>query len=368
MDRQTLKEELLEQIQEKDAIINGISDSLMLLNARTMEILEVNQAFLNDYRLSKEQVIGKTCHQITHHLVFPCSGNEDIHCPVAATSSTGEISTAEHTHFDRDGRPLHFEVTTYPLKNERGEVHRIIHLSRNITRRKRAEEEIKRQSENIKLFAYAISHDLRNPTIGLHRLAERLLENYNGSLGEKGRTYCEMILQASEYIETLVKNINVYIKAREEPMTIESVSLQDLLALVKEQFSSELNKRSIKWSTSQCSCEILADKGSLFRVLTNLVENSLKYGGERLSEIEVRCEENDDFHILSVRDNGMGLENTDAERIFELFARGTDKGAGMGLGLAIVKGIADRHKGRAWAESIPNVGITFFVSLSKTLC
>ena len=146
MNHQDLKE-LLNQIKEKDEIINGISDSLMLLDARTMEILEVNRAFLENYNLSREQVIGKTCHQITHHLVFPCSENESVACPLATTSSTGVISTAEHMHFDCNGRPLHFEVTTLPLLNEKGEAHRVIHLSRNITARKKADEEIQKERD-----------------------------------------------------------------------------------------------------------------------------------------------------------------------------------------------------------------------------
>jgi len=97
----------------------------------------------------------------------------------------GKVSRVEHAHLDQNGEKLYFEITTYPSKNEKGEVHRIIHLSRNITEQKRAEEEIRRQGENIKLFAYAITHDLRNPAIGVRRLAERLSITYGDLLDER---------------------------------------------------------------------------------------------------------------------------------------------------------------------------------------
>ena len=64
---------LRRQLEQKDSIINAISDALMLLDVKTYEILDVNKAFLNAYNASREQVLGKTCHEITHHLPQPCN-------------------------------------------------------------------------------------------------------------------------------------------------------------------------------------------------------------------------------------------------------------------------------------------------------
>ena len=115
--------------------------------------------------------------------------------------------------------------------------------------------------------------------------------------------------------------------------------------------------------------EVKADKESLLRVLRNLVDNALKYGGEGLSRIEVGCKEAGGFYTLWVGDNGVGLGDEDASKYFQLFVRGkTDRNTeGTGLGLAIVKEIAERHCGKVWAESVPEKGTTFYVSLSKDL-
>ena len=97
---------------------------------------------------------------------------------------------------------------------------------------------------------------------------------------------------------------------------------------------------------------INADRLSLIRVFRNLVDNALKYGGEGLSEIRIGYAEDQEFHILSVADDGVGMQKQDSEKVFEIFQRHkTSKGTeGTGLGLAIIKVIADRHRGSVRME------------------
>jgi histidine kinase len=139
---------LTQQLKEKDAIIDGISDTLMLLDARTYKILEVNQAFLTSYGLCREEVLGKRCYEITHHLSMPChQANSHCPCPLEDCVKTGSLSYAEHVHQNHEGKTLYFEITTYPLQDTSGQVSRIIHLSRDITLRKYLENEVKKSEE-----------------------------------------------------------------------------------------------------------------------------------------------------------------------------------------------------------------------------
>jgi signal transduction histidine kinase len=95
----------------------------------------------------------------------------------------------------------------------------------------------------------------------------------------------------------------------------------------------------------------------------------LKYGGDRLGRIETRYEESDEFHIISVSDDGAGIKGQNTEKIFEIFQRNVDSKeiAGTGLGLSIVKEIAERHRGKVWVEPGLDKGTTFYISISKLL-
>jgi light-regulated signal transduction histidine kinase (bacteriophytochrome) len=241
--------------------------------------------------------------------------------------------------------------------------------NRDITERKNAEEALLKSSEKIKMFAYSVSHDLKNPAIAIHGLAKLLLKNSRHLLDEKGKQYCDQIMRASEHIAALVEKINVYMSTKEAPLTLERVPLKEITEEVKEEFYPELYLRRIKWMAPDFLPEIKADRLSILRVLGNLVDNALKYGGEELKEIEFGYKDSDDFHILSVRDDGIGIRDQDLEKIFGAFKKkkASGKREGAGLGLAIVKEVAEQHGGAAWLESGSRKGATFYVSISKSL-
>ena len=230
------------------------------------------------------------------------------------------------------------------------------------------EEALKESSERIKFFAYSISHDLKSPAIGLYGLTKRLQRDYADILDEKGQRYCDQILKSSGQIVELVEQINIFISTKEAPLNIEKLSLNEILLLVREEFSTQLSLRGIKWSEPDCFPEIEADRLCLIRAFRNLVDNAIKYGSETLSEIDIRYRSSDVSHILSVRDNGIGLRGEDScVDIFSPFIRKkTSRGVqGSGLGLNILKEIADKHGGEVWLEPGLERGITFYLSIPK---
>jgi len=109
---------------------------------------------------------------------------------------------------------------------------------------------------------------------------------------------------------------------------------------------------------------------SIIRALRNLVDNALKYGGEELREINIGYKESPESHILSIKDNGIGIrEQGNYQDVFSPFIRTkTSKGIeGSGLGLNIVREIAEKHGGQVWLEPGEDRGITFYVSIPKYL-
>ncbi|NTW36068.1 MAG: HAMP domain-containing histidine kinase [Syntrophobacteraceae bacterium] len=218
------------------------------------------------------------------------------------------------------------------------------------------------------MFAYSVAHDLKSPAIGIYGLARRLSKTYKAVLDEKGKNYCDQILRASEHIAELVDKVNIYIATKETPLSIESINIKRTLKILKEEFSARLNIRGIEWLEPEEPIEIRADRLSMIRAFRNFIDNSLKYGGDKLSRITVDYEQSDDHHIFCFSDNGRGLEEKDTEKIFTAFERnGTSTGIdGAGLGLTIVKEIAEQHGGQVWVE--PDKKATrFYISISKHL-
>jgi light-regulated signal transduction histidine kinase (bacteriophytochrome) len=139
--------------------------------------------------------------------------------------------------------------------------------------------------------------------------------------------------------------------------------------MIREEFAVPLNIRQIELRKNRPLPEIRADRIAILRVLRNLVDNALKYGGETLTRIVVGYKETEDHHIVYVSDDGVGLTEEESQDIFGLFKRQrtADGIAGTGLGLSIVKEIADQHGGKVWPEVRSAQGITFNVSISKRL-
>jgi PAS domain S-box-containing protein len=267
----------------------------------------------------------------------------------------------------KDGSRIDTEIDAAVIKYQ-GQPATLV-IIRDITERKRADELLRKSSEQIKLLAYSVSHDLRSPATGIYGLTKRLHKKYGDILDEKGKKYCESILEASEEIAELVGNINIYISTKEIPLSIETVQLRQLLQMVRDEFSAQLDIRKITWSQPESMPEINADRLSVLRVLRNLVENALKHGGDDLSEVTIGYGESDEFHILSVSNDGLPIKLEDPENLFRPFQRHeTSEGVeGTGLGLSIVKELAEQHGGTIRVESGPEKGVTFHIFISRYL-
>jgi light-regulated signal transduction histidine kinase (bacteriophytochrome) len=232
-----------------------------------------------------------------------------------------------------------------------------------------ANSRLRKSSDEIKRFAYSVSHDLKSPMVAIHGLSRRLLQNCSNTLDEKSRQYCKQILAATEQIVSLVENINTYISTKERPINFQEFHLLEICRIVYAEFENRFKVRAIHWGVPEGDPLIRADKISMVRVLRNLVDNAMKYGGKKMSTISVNYKDAGDSHVISVIDDGVGLMEQSSERIFGLFFREKpiESIEGTGMGLAIVKEIAEQHEGNVWATSGQDKGLTISLSISKAL-
>ena len=320
-----------------------------------------------DYRVEymNQRFIERTGYDGTGELCYKAIHERDSICPwcvnervFSGETVRWELLSPKDNHW--------FYVVNTPIRYADGRVFKQS-MMLDITDRKEMEEAVRKSSEKIKQFAYSVSHDLKSPAIGIYGLAKLLRGRYQDSLDEKGRTCCDHILRAAEQIASLVEQINMFIATKEMPLHVETVNPKEILQMIREEFSESLDIRRIEWSEPEALPEIHADRLCLLRILRNLVDNALKYGGEELTRIKITYEETDQFHVFSVMDDGIGIQEGVSKRIWGMFQRlESSKGIqGTGLGLAIVKEIAEMHGGNVRIETGGTKGVTIHVSLSK---
>jgi PAS domain S-box-containing protein len=324
----------------------------------------VNEAYCQFFSKKPEELIGHSFMPL-----IPEEDQETVRKQFNSLSPETPVVTYEHRVVMPDGQIAWQLWSDRAIFDEQRRLIEFQAVGRDITQRVQAEEAVQRSSEEIKLFAYSVSHDLKSPAIGIYGLTKRLCKHYGDALGEKGRIYCDQVLKAAEQIAALVEMINVYISSKETPLHIERVKLKEIFEMARDEFSTQVNIRQIRWSEPHTMPEIKADRLSILRILRNLVDNALKYGGDDLSEIELGYRGSDEFHIVCVSNDGVTVRQEDFERICGPFQRNeTARGIeGTGLGLAIVKALAARHDGKVWVESRREKGTSFYVSISRSL-
>jgi PAS domain S-box-containing protein len=346
------------------AALSSAASGVIIMNKKGL-VKYANPAFLRmfEYEFPKE-VTGKYAAE----LFAAQEGRRFVDIEAIIDKSKGEKE--EFQRLRKDGAIFHAEVSTSSITDNEGhDVGRMASFV-DITGRKQMEKALNESSEKIRFFAYSISHDLKSPTIGLYGLTKRLHKDYADILDEKGQRYCEQILKTAEQIAALVEQINVFISTKEAPLTIERLAVKEVLQVIREEFSSQLSIREIRWSEPDYIPDMVADRLCIIRALRNLVDNALKYGGEALTEIDIKYKGSGESHILSIKDNGIGLKEQDSHQdIFAPFIRRkTSKGIqGSGLGLTIIREIAEKHGGDVWLELGQERGLTFYISIPKNL-
>ena len=236
--------------------------------------------------------------------------------------------------------------------------------------RKEAEEELVRNAAKIRHFANAVAHDLKNPAVSAYGLARLLRDRYLDVLDTQGVRYCEQIMRCAEQISLLATDINTYLSSQDRGWNVEVLRLNDLWENIRLEFSARLDLQQVRWrEPDRQAPEIKGNKTDLLRVLRNLVDNALKYGGNAMSEIAVDYEATAEHHILKVQNDGRLILPEDEQIIFEEFTRKTETPQiyGTGLGLAIVREIARQHQGDSWLSTTADGKTVFFVSIARHL-
>lgn len=238
-------------------------------------------------------------------------------------------------------------------------------LARKADELEQRSRELARSNAELDKFAAIVSHDLRSPLMSLSSCAQLLREQHRGKLEGDAHELIDVIQGSAVRMNEMIRGVLAYSRAGSEGLRPEECSCETIVKQVLADLETELKKHDAQVTHDPLPF-VRADRVHLARLFQNLIENGVKYRGPEAPHVHLSARADDGEWIISVRDNGMGIEPRHYDKIFQMFGRlhGGDSGyAGVGIGLAVCKRIIERHSGRIWVDSQPGQGSTFSFTL-----
>lgn len=224
--------------------------------------------------------------------------------------------------------------------------------------------ELKLKNQELNRFAMTVSHDLKTPLITIAGFLGYLEKDARAGNHERLERNIAQINSAAQKMSKFVDEILDLSRIGRIVNPPSNISFGDIVQEALEQAEGLLNARQIEVRVEPGLPIVNVDRARMVQVLQNLITNSIKFMGDQKSPcIEIGMEERNDEHIFFVRDNGIGIEPENQERVFELFDKLDPTTDGTGIGLAFVKRIIEVHKGKIWLQSEPGKGSTFYFTL-----
>lgn len=356
--------------QQIQSIFNSAPDAVIVINHEST-IVKWNHKAEKLFYWNESEVMGKPLYDF----IIPERYRERHKNGMKHYLSSGEgpfiNKDVELEAINKKGIEFNISLTIAPV----GIKDKILFIGfiRDITQRKKIEEEIKQKSgelersnQELEQFAYVASHDLQEPLRTINNFVGLLEKNSSTKVDEDTKLYFKFIVNASSKMQDLIKDLLEYSRVGRN-MTIASV---DCNAIVKEVIA--LMDASIKESSAKITVASLpvlkGNETELKRLFQNLLSNAVKFRKQNDAPvITITAEDKGTEYLFAITDNGIGIEEQFIPKLFIIFQRlhSEDQYAGTGIGLATCKKIVMLHGGKIWVESKIGEGSTFYFTLSK---
>jgi PAS domain S-box-containing protein len=357
------------------SLIEASLDPLVTI-APDGKITDVNNATEKVTGLSRHQLIGTDFADYFTDPGKARAGYEQVF-------REGLVQDYELEIRHRDGHmtPVVYSASVY--RDEAGDVIGVFAAARDISERKRAEEEIRKLNEeldervrrrtaeleatnkDLEAFTYSVSHDLRGPLRHIDGFSKLLFEEYSADLPEEARRHLSRIRDGTRRMGMMVDDLLNLTRVGRKELSMQLTGLSSLLEEAIGDLQPEMAGREIEWRIGKLPF-VECDPALLRQVFANLLSNALKFTRPReRAVIEVGETTQDGRTVIFVRDNGVGFSMKYVDKLFGVFQRlhRPEDFEGTGIGLATVQRIVHKHGGRVWAEGKLNKGATFYFTL-----
>ena len=384
-------EEELREERDRAQHYLDVAKTILVVIAADQRVSLINKKGCDILGYDEREIIGKNWFDT----FVPARMRDDVKAAFNKLI-TREIQPVEHYEnpvVSREGEERLIAWHNAVLENDDGEIIATLSSGEDITERKRAEEkliqktaELERSNAELEQFASVVSHDLKEPLVSLGGFAEILREKYEDKLDAKAKTLISRIITGSIRMESLIKDLLAYAKVNSAVKPFRLVSCNTVLAIALSNLGRSIEE-SAAVITSDDLPSVAGEETQLIQLFQNLIGNAIKYRKDQPPRIHVSARSLRDADVnsrdtishltrgtshfetgwlISVSDNGIGIDPVYSGRIFEIFYRlhQGDQYPGTGIGLAVCRKIVERHGGRIWVESETGKGATFFFTLS----
>jgi PAS domain S-box-containing protein len=348
--------------------VSSIADAVIVTDG-SGKITFINSVARELSGWSETDALGTPVTQALHMVNEETRANVDN--PIERAIRTGKpVGLANHT-ISKDGREISIDDSAAPIRDEDGRIVGAVLVFRDITSRRQSEraltdsaDALRRANEELQLFAYTASHDLRSPLSSVNAMAQLLSKRFADQLGEQGKEVAGFIAGAAGRLTRLIDDILSFANAGEVNRgPALPVDLNQVLERTLANLADEIKETGALVESDPLP-SVLAHETPMLQMFQNLLGNALKYRGDAPPRVLISAGESGTECVISVKDNGIGIAPPYAEEIFKPFKRlhGPEY-PGSGIGLASCKKIAAAYGGRIWVTSEAGKGSTFFFSV-----
>ncbi len=284
---------------------------------------------------------------------------------VAHTLEEGADYAVEHRVVWPDGTVHWFSEVGDVIRDAQGTAVRMLGVVQDITDRKEAEQALAYKAQELEQFAYIVSHDLKEPLRMVKSFLELLRKRCGEHLDAKAEEYIRFAVDGAERMGGLIDSLLTYARVDTRDETFMPIACDTILKQVLHYLRFEIEKTDAQVTADPLPA-VLGDKTQLIQLFQNLIGNALKFQNEgQVPSVHISASREGVMWHFAVRDNGIGIDPQQFERLFRVFQRlhTREEYEGTGIGLAISKKIVERHGGDIWIESEVGEGTTFHFTL-----
>ena len=355
-ERKRMEEVLRESEAKYSALVENSRDGIVMLQDGVMKF--VNTASLEIVGYTPEELPG-----IDFLKMVTPEDREMVMKRYADRMAGKEVpSIYEIALIRKDGITVPVEVNATFINYEGRPADLVV--IRDITERKRAEEELRRSNQELEHFAYIASHDLQEPLRMVSSYTQLLAQRYKDKLDADADEFIHYVEDGVSRMRALINGLLVYSRVGTSGAAFELTDCEAAFdcALTNLQVAVDESGAVI---THHPLPVVMADASQLTQVFQNLIGNAIKFCSQELPRIHVAAEPRGNEWLFSIRDNGIGIDPQYHDRIFDMSQRlhSRTEYSGSGVGLAICDKVLKRHGGRIWVESQTGKGATFYFTI-----